>query len=162
MSGLFTATVNSLISVALMTIQFRDLQLATAAAYILTDHGLIIGLIHQGAAMSHGKTILSPGQLEHFGCRVHDKALTVTGLDPYFVTPMVSGCHGHPVRATLCPTRPPNDQELSDSSIPHVDLTSPHAWDPSCLDSVPADEWFLQQDKPSTMMGSSHWTPWAT
>ncbi|CAB9524801.1 Retrotransposon protein [Seminavis robusta] len=125
----------------------QNLQLATAAAYILTDHGPIIGLIHQGAAMSHGKTILSPGQLEHFGCRVHDKALTVTGLDPYFVTP-----NGFRVPMAIqsglpyVQLRPPTDQELSDSSIPHVDLTSPHAWDPSCLDSVPADDWFLQQD----------------
>ncbi|CAB9531728.1 hypothetical protein SEMRO_3904_G351800.1 [Seminavis robusta] len=43
--------------------------------------------------------------------------------------------------------RPPTYQELSDSSIPHVDLTIPHAWDPSRLDSVPEDDWFLQQDK---------------
>ncbi|CAB9529787.1 Retrotransposon protein [Seminavis robusta] len=125
----------------------QNLQLATAAAYILTDHGPIIGLIHQGAAMSNGKTILSPGQLEHFGCRVHDKALTVTGLDPYFVTP-----NGFRVPMAIksglpyVQLRPPTDQELSDSSIPHVDLTSPHAWDPSCLDSVPADDWFTQQD----------------
>ncbi|CAB9503626.1 Retrotransposon protein [Seminavis robusta] len=118
----------------------QNLQLATAAAYILTDHGPIIGLIHQGAAMSNGKTILSPGQLEHFRCRVHDKALTVTGLDPHFVAP-----NGFRVPMAI-KSGLPYVQLRPPSSIPHVDLTSPHAWDPSCLDSVPADDWFLQQD----------------
>ncbi|CAB9515648.1 Retrotransposon protein [Seminavis robusta] len=105
----------------------QNLQRATAAAYILTDHGPLIGLIHQGAAMSHGKTILSPGQLELFGCRVHNKALTVTGLDTYFVTP-----NGFRVPMAIqsglpyVQLPPPTDQELSDSSIPHVYLTSPH------------------------------------
>ncbi|CAB9525513.1 Retrotransposon protein [Seminavis robusta] len=125
----------------------QNLQLATAAAYILTDHGPIIGLFHQGAIMSRGKTILSPGQLEHFGCDVHDKSRLSTGTDPYFVTP-----NGFRIPMAVksglpyVQLRPPTDDELDDSAIPHVDLTSPHVWDPSCLDSVPAADWFDQQN----------------
>ena len=65
----------------------RHLQLVTGAAHILTDHGPIIGLFHQSALMTDGKTILSPGQLEHFGCQVYDKPSIVLGKDPFFVTP---------------------------------------------------------------------------
>ena len=65
----------------------QNLELATVAAYILTDYGPIIGIFHQGAIMPNGKSILSPGQMEYFGCQVFDRARHVTGTDPFFVTP---------------------------------------------------------------------------
>ena len=65
----------------------RNLQLGTGVAFIHTDHGPIIGYLHQGAIMRDGKTILSPGQMEHFGCQVHDKAKGITGTDPFFQSP---------------------------------------------------------------------------
>ncbi|CAB9511627.1 Retrotransposon protein [Seminavis robusta] len=34
---------------------------------------------------------------------------------------------------------------MEDDSIPLIDLTSPHPWDPSCLDSVPSDDWYDTQ-----------------
>ena len=125
----------------------RHLQLVTGAAHILTDHGPIIGLFHQSALMTDGKTILSPGQLEHFGCQVYDKPSIVLGKDPFFVTP--NGFRVPMAVSSGLPyvqLRPPTDQELHDSQIPHIDLTSPHPWDPKCLDSVPADGWYKAQD----------------
>ncbi|CAB9519553.1 hypothetical protein SEMRO_1026_G232840.1 [Seminavis robusta] len=50
-------------------------------------HGPILGRIHQVAVMYDGRTIACPSQMEHFGCCVHEKDKTVTGVDPYFVTP---------------------------------------------------------------------------
>ena len=37
--------------------------------------------------MNDSRSILSPGQMEAFGCKVYDKAKSVTGEDPYFETP---------------------------------------------------------------------------
>ncbi|CAB9499660.1 hypothetical protein SEMRO_66_G037100.1 [Seminavis robusta] len=87
-----------------------------------SDHGPILGRIHQGAVMYDGCTIACPGQMEHFGCCVHEKAKTVTGVDPYFVTP-----NGFRVPMAM-----------------HNGLP-PHPWDPSCLDSVPSDDWYDTQ-----------------
>ena len=125
----------------------RNLQLAEGCAYVMTDHGPCILHIHQGAAMSDGKTILSPGQLESFGCQVFDKAKRITGDDPYFITPC-----GRRIpmavkfRLPYCKFRPPTDAEMADIGIPHIHITSPHTWDPRCLDSVPADDWYTTQD----------------
>ena len=117
--------------------------LATAAAYVETTHGPIIAILHQGAAMHDGKTILSPGQLEHFGCQVFDRPKCVTGVHPYMSTPCgrmvpMAMQHGLP----YVNFRPPTDSELEDLSIPRVVLTSPHNWNPACLDSEPPDNWF--------------------
>ena len=65
----------------------RNLQLAEACAYVQTNRGPAILHIHQGAVMSDGKTILSPAQLEAFGCKVHDRTKRVSGKDPFFETP---------------------------------------------------------------------------
>ena len=96
--------------------------------------------------MRDGKTILSPGQMEHFGCQVFDKTLIVTGRDPFFVTP-----NGFRIPMAVysglpyVQLRPPTDSELHDSSVPHIDLTSPHTWDPKCLDSIPSEDWYESQ-----------------
>ena len=41
--------------------------------------------------------------------------------------------------------RPPTDDELEDPEIPRIHLTSPHKWDPRCMDSTPSEDWFDQQ-----------------
>ena len=124
----------------------RNLQLAEACAYVRTNRGPAILHIHQGAVMSDGKTILSPAQLEAFGCKVHDRAKRVSGKDPYFETP----CGRRipmAVRSGLLYNnfRPPTDAEMKDPSIPRIHVTSPHSWDPTVLDSVPASDWYKEQ-----------------
>ena len=96
--------------------------------------------------MSDGKTILSPAQLEAFGCKVHDRTKRVSGKDPFFETP----CGRRipmAVRSGLLYTnfRPPTDAEMNDTSIPRIHVTSPHSWDPTVLDSVPASDWYKEQ-----------------
>ncbi|CAB9531393.1 Retrotransposon protein [Seminavis robusta] len=138
--------IGTFIDLMVLTITSRNLQLATAVVFMRSDHGPILGRIHQGAVMYDGRTIACPGQMEHFGCCVHEKAKTVTGVDPYFVTP-----NGFRVPMAMrnglpyVDWRPPTDAEMEDDSIPLIDLTSPHPWDPSCLDSVPSDDWYDTQ-----------------
>ena len=124
----------------------RHLQMVTAGAVAETQKGSIIAIIHQGASMPDGKTILSPGQLEKFGCKVFDRAKAITGTNPYLET-----LEGYriplSVRRGLPYTlfRPFTDEEWN--TLPHVDLTSPHPWDPSCLDSIVDQDWYrLQPD----------------
>ena len=64
----------------------RNLHLVSAGGVVETQRGPIILIVHQGAHMQDGKTILSPGQMEMFGCHVHDKAKTVSGHQPYIRT----------------------------------------------------------------------------
>ena len=71
----------------------RDLPLVTAGAFVRTSAGPIILIVHQGAHMPDGKTILSPGQMEHFGWTIDDKSPAFTGT-----VPTVTSLDGH-----VCP-----------------------------------------------------------
>ena len=119
-----------------------DLELVTADTYVDSSKGPLIGKVHYGAAMHDGKSILCPGQLEYWGCTIQDKPFCISGEQPFLQTP-----YGHKIPMVVVnglaylKFRPPTDEELNDPSIPHVDLTSPHGWDPACLDSQPPSDW---------------------
>ncbi|MDJ0828176.1 MAG: reverse transcriptase domain-containing protein, partial [Rhodobacter sp.] len=110
----------------------------TAGLVNTVSDGPIVVIMSQYAKRPTGqKTIHSKGQLEHFGCRVHDSSRAVGGLQCVvtpegYVVPMSvrDGLH-------YMDTRPPTDAELQD--LPHVFLTSDSPWDPKVLDVEFAD-----------------------
>ena len=122
----------------------RNLRIGTGAGYVLSNQGPIILKFHQGAIMQDGKTIISPGQLEYFGCEVFDRPKFVMKEHPYFVTPTGDFKVPMAIQSGLpyIKMRAPTDDELNDPDIPHVDVTSPQIWDPTCIDSVPPDDWY--------------------
>ena len=112
-----------------------------------TPQGEIIIIIHQAADMVRdSKTILSSGQLEAFGCLVNDKAKKVTNRTPYISTP-----EGYKIPISIkrglpyLQVRPFMDNDWE--QLPHVTLTSPREWDPTCLDSEVQDQWYKRQPK---------------
>jgi hypothetical protein len=62
----------------------RNLAIVTAGAVVRTNLGEIIIILHQAADMtSDSRTILSAGQLESFGCTIHDKSPVITTGEPH-------------------------------------------------------------------------------
>ena len=124
----------------------RDLPLVQAGAYVRTHIGPVILIISHGAHMPDGKTILSPGQMEHFGWTITDKSPRVNEGKP----PVLRSLEGHlmplSVRDGLpyLHLRPFTDDEWD--KLPHIHGTSPHQWDPKCLDYIVSDDWYDQQD----------------
>ena len=106
--------------------------------------------------MTDGKTIISPGQLEHFGCTIYDRPKFVLRNHPYLVTP--TGDFKIPIAIQgglpYIKMRPPTDNELNDGKIPQVDVTHPSTWDPSCLDSMPPDDWYESNRTPISDNGA--------
>ena len=125
----------------------RDLPLVQAGAYVLTNLGPYILIVNQGAHMPDGKTILSSGQMEHFHWTIHDKSPRLTSQDAYCESPEgvklpLGFRNGLPYLAL----RPFTDEEWN--TLPHIVASSPHPWDPACLDIIVEDTWYSQQ--PST------------
>ena len=122
----------------------QDLRLIIAGSTVKTNRGPIILIVSQGAHMPRGKTILSPAQMEHFGWEVYDKPACNTGVTPHcksvegYTIPM-SFRGGLPYLAL----RPFTDDEWT--NLPHVYATSPHPWDPTCIDSIVDDSWYSSQ-----------------
>lgn len=122
----------------------RDLRLAQAGAFAETQRGPIILIFDHGAHMPDGRTIISPAQLEHFGWKIFDRAPAITGIHPY-----IESTEGYrlPLESRdallYLKLRPFTDDEWK--SLPHILASSPHPWDPSCLDARVPDDWFSQQ-----------------
>ena len=116
-----------------------DLELVQAAAFVQTQRGPIILVVNQGAHLRGSKTILSPGQMEHYGWTVLERSPVLTGSTPVAIS--LEGYHIPMLyRNGLAhlQLRPPTDDELD--TLPHIFATSPHTWDPRCLDAgIPAD-----------------------
>ena len=112
------------------------LRLTSVGSYALTSRGPVILIMHQYAHMPDGKTIHSCAQMEAFGARVQDKSpnTLVNDLDP-----MIELVEGHmmPLQITnglpYLNVRPFTDHEFK--VLPHVLLTSPAPWDPTCVDT---------------------------
>ena len=122
-----------------------NLPLVTAAGVTTSQKGNVIVFIHQAAFMPDGKTILlSAGQLEWHKCQVDEKPKAITGK-----TPSITTLEGYKIPISISKglayirLRPPNDAELK--SLPKVDLTSMHEWDPKVLDSTVKAEWYDEE-----------------
>ena len=105
-----------------------------------TQRGPIILIVNHSAHMPDGKTILSPGQMEHFKWAVTDKSPVCSPAAPMLTSP-----EGYvfplSIRQGLAylSTRPYTDSEWN--TLPRVVATSPLPWDPACLDYTIPDTW---------------------
>ena len=120
----------------------RNLTLVQAGAVVATDKGEIIFIVNQAADMTRdSRTILSAAQLEHFGCMVHEKAPQITKIHPYIDLP---GGYKVPIaiRNGLPYIRLRPFGETDWNRLPHVVVTSPEQWNPSCLDAPVLPSWY--------------------
>ena len=114
--------------------QVPDILLVTLGAKVQSQRGPVIAIVHQAAYTGRGPTILSSGQLEHFGVSVDDKSRVVGGsqsittLDGYIFPLSIK--HGLPYLPMVTFT----DTEYN--TLPHVVLTANTEWDPTVLDSA--------------------------
>ena len=123
----------------------NDLRLAIAGGVTDTHLGPGILLIPGSADMRNGRTIICPGQMEHFGWKIHDQSPTVTGVTPY-----MESLEGYRIPIAFrnglpyIKLRPYTDEEWR--TLPKIlasHLAKP--WDPTCLDSVVPDTWHAEQ-----------------
>ena len=114
-----------------------DLPICSVAALINSADGPIIGVMHNYAYTGQGHSIHSSLQLEHFGANVDERS---SRLPSEPGTQSVTTIDGHVIPLLYhnglpyMPMRPPTEAEMEDESIPQVDLTSIHGWDPSVFD----------------------------
>lgn len=123
-----------------------NLQMVTAATKVKTSNGWVILILHQAAYMPDGRTILSTGQMEDFGVLVNDKPKRVTNLIPFLQLN-----NGYRVPITIRKGLPYVDfHKYTDDdwdSLPHIELTSPHPYDPYKIDSNVPDSWYDIKEK---------------
>jgi len=120
----------------------RNLVLVQAGGVVETDKGEIIFIINQAADMTRdSRTILSAAQLEHFGCMVYDKSPQITKITPYIDLP---GGYRVPIaiQKGLPYIRLRPFRETDWNRLPHVMVTSPEHWDPTCLDAPISSSWY--------------------
>jgi hypothetical protein len=109
------------------------LPIGTTASVMKTDdEGEIIGLMPQSAIMETGESILSKGQIEHFGAIVDDRPRRNGGRQA-----IITG-EGYTIPIHIrdglprIDMRKPTQEEFD--MLPHVFLTSDTPWDPRVLD----------------------------
>ena len=116
----------------------KNLPIVTVAGVINTQKGPIVGMFHQYANYTQGKTIHSSNQIRDFGLTVNDVPRSsggkqsIVSKDGYHI-PLA-------VREGLCymDMRPPTDEELD--SLPQLIFTADEPWTPNKIDSEPDDE----------------------
>jgi hypothetical protein len=124
----------------------RNLKIARVGGVTKSSKGDIIIIINQAAYMPDGRTILSTGQMEHFKIKVNDKSKRVTGKTPSIITlegqeiPMETR-KGLPYISLRKGTKEEWD------TLPQIEITSPHEWDPSVLDCEVTNDWFTTRPK---------------
>ena len=119
----------------------RNLRMVVAAGVARSNKGNVLLVAHHMAYMPDGRTILSPGQLEHRGCKIEDRSKKVTGKHPYLETPTgfivpIAIRKGLP----YIQLRFPSDKEIDE--LPRVEITSPQQWDPRILDNDVDETWY--------------------
>jgi hypothetical protein len=123
----------------------RNLELVTVVTVVKSHAGDILLVMRQFAYMPDGKTIMSPIQMEKYGCTIHDQTSRIgEKKTPYLKTPdgyMV------PMRITeglpYIDTRAPTDEEMK--TLPATFVTGSEFWNPSCLDVTVPDDWYKEQ-----------------
>jgi hypothetical protein len=118
--------------------RINDIRIVTAGAYVESQRGPIILIMHQYANAGKGKTIHFSGQLEWFKRGVDDRSKKVGGAQR-ITTPggyiiSINVTSGLP----YIQQRPCTDDEYT--RHPHVFLTSNANWDPSVLDHDADDD----------------------
>ena len=127
--------------------------IGTAAAFIGTSEGPIIGIFHQYALYGKGKTIHSANQLRAFGNLVDDVPLSLKG------TQRIVTHDGYKIPLAIrnglayMDMRPPTDEELE--AHPHVTFTYDDVWDPESLDQE-ADAVFEAHDNSPDLVDGEH------
>ena len=136
--------------------QVTDIPIGTVGAKLITQHGPVIGIMHQAAIHGQGCTIVSCGQLEYHGVSIDDKSKHVGGKQCMrtiegYVMPLnfFSG---------LAYLRMTPYTDLEWDTLPHVILTSDIDWDPSVLDHVMDndDNWFDALEEGLMMPGDDN------
>jgi hypothetical protein len=111
----------------------EDLPIVTAAGFIESNEGPVIGIFHQYAYYGKSKTIHSVPQIEHFDIKVDCTSRKKSGkqrvLTPDGWIIPLNVRNG----LTYMDMRPPTDSELNE--YPHVVFTSDIKWDPTVLDN---------------------------
>ena len=108
--------------------QLDSLPIVTAAAYIETMSGPIIGIFNQYAYLKGGRTIHSVPQLEKYGVHVDAKWLSEGGtqcarVESYTIPLSISSALAY------MKIRKPTEQEFQEHC--HVNFTSDVPWNPS-------------------------------
>ena len=120
------------------------LQLVQAGAVCKTQKGPVLLIVFQGASLPGGKTILSPLQLEDFGCTISDAPPSDIRPHPHIRTP-----EGYAIPMVIqnglpyIACRPFTDEEAR--TLPRVQLTSSSPWDHAKYDSNVPKDWFQSQ-----------------
>ena len=123
----------------------RQLNIVQAAAVVKTHLGYAIAHVYQGASMPDGQSILSPIQMEAYGCTVLDS--NTNGKQPYIESP-----DGYRIPMSMrqgllyIDMRPVLDSEWE--SLPHIHLTSDTPWEPSQFDHEVDPEWMSEEIDP--------------
>ena len=132
----------------------RDLPLVACGGTTRTNKGDVILIFCWGAHLPDGKTIASAGQMEHYGWTVNDKSSIVTGETPSMTSP-----EGYTLPMEYrdglpyIHLRPYTDHEWT--TLPHLYATSPHSWDPRCLDAKVPDDWYVRAPVDNSFQESS-------
>ena len=119
----------------------RELNIVEGVCVSKSTTGNTILHFPEEARMADGRTILSPLQMEHHGCKIVDIAPEMNGgKQPYLVSPdgyvfPLSIRQGLPI----LDIRPVLDSEWD--TLPHTYMTSDAEWDPSKFDSEVTAEW---------------------
>lgn len=123
----------------------RDLEIVHAAGVVKYHGGDVILMMRHFAYMPDGKTILSPIQMEQYGCTIHDKSPQgKKALQPYIQTP---DGYKIPIRITdglpYVNMRPAMKTDFD--TLPITYITGSEQWDPCCLDTDIPTTWYGAQ-----------------
>ena len=126
----------------------RELNIVNAACVAVSHLGPIILEIGQGAHMPDAKSIISPLQLEAYGCVIVDKARALNGGEqPYIQTP-----DGYRIPLIMyqglmyIDVRPVRDDEWA--TLPHSRITVTNEWEPRIYDHDIEEDWDKDQPDP--------------
>ena len=110
------------------------LPICDAAGKVLGRHGWVIDTRQQCALHGKGASIISCGQVEHYGNKVDDRSMKVGGsqcvrtLDGYIIPLNIHN------GLVYLPIKPYTEEEWI--TLAHVVMTGPGRWDPKALDNA--------------------------
>ena len=133
----------------------NQVELVTCGAYVRSDQGPIILIMHQYARMPNSKTIHSCAQMEDYMVTINDKPAKVSGFTPFIQT-----LEGYRIPLSVLNgliymrMRPYTDEEFE--KYPKVIVTRElPTWDPKSMDHQVPDEWYEQERKPLKIIEDS-------